>query len=226
MNEKSFLDDLFDDEPEVKEEKPEKKTKKELPDQGGVKVFLSHRMGLRNEARKVRSEQAIEAELNWHFKDGDSYHCFSFGDVDSLTYFKMVLRQQHIKFAFISTWCMAGEDVNDLRKWYRRGMIDRVDFYVGEIFRGSYSDVYNEVQKFIKEENGRMVTFKNYSKVMAIKGDKFDCLIESSANVNTNPRSENTVLTVDTELVNWYINLFADIKPFNDDFGAEPYRVN
>lgn len=35
MSEKSFLDDLFDDEPEVKEEKPEKKTKKELPDQGG-----------------------------------------------------------------------------------------------------------------------------------------------------------------------------------------------
>lgn len=191
-----------------------------------MQVYLSHRFGKRQEARKVRSEQALEQELNWHFNDGDIYHCFSFGDVDSLTYFKMVLRQQHINFAFISTWCMAGEDVDDLRKWYRRGMIDRVDFYVGEIFRGSYAEVYNEVQKFIKEESGRMVTFRNHSKVMAIKGEKFDCLIESSANVNTNPRSENTVLTVDTELVNWYINLFAGIIPFNDDFGAEPYRVN
>lgn len=52
-----------------------------------------------------------------------------------------------------------------------------------------------------------------------------DCLIESSANVNTNPRSENTVLTVDRELVNHYVQLFAEIVPFNKDFGAEPYKI-
>lgn len=50
---------------------------------------------------------------------------------------------------------------------------------------------------------------------MMIKGERFDCLIESSANVNTNPRSENTVLTVDDELVDAYVNLFKEIKPFN-----------
>lgn len=60
--------------------------------------------------------------------------------------------------------------------------------------------------------------------MMAVKGERFDCLIESSANVNTNPRSENTVLTVDTELVDHYVELFAGIEPFNQDFGAEPYK--
>lgn len=60
---------------------------------------------------------------------------------------------------------------------------------------------------------------------MVVKGKYFDCLIESSANVNTNPRSENTVITVDTELVNYYVELFGSIKPFNDDYGAEPYKV-
>lgn len=68
-----------------------------------------------------------------------------------------------------------------------------------------------------------MVIFRNHSKVMAIEGDRFDCLIESSANVNTNPRSENTVVTVDRDLVGAYINLFSEIIPFNKDYGAEPY---
>ena len=57
---------------------------------------------------------------------------------------------------------------------------------------------------------------------MAVVGEKFDCLIESSANVNTNPRSENTVLTVDTELVNYYIDLFNGIVPFNKEFRDTP----
>lgn len=118
---------------------------------------------------------------------------------------------------------MAGEDVADLRRWHERGLIDRVDFFVGEIFQRSYPDVYAAVREFISECGGRLVIFRNHSKVMAIAGERFDCLIESSANINTNPRSENTVVTVDRELTAKYIQLFSEIVPFNRDYGAEPY---
>lgn len=235
------LDGLFGDigpifggekEPEEKpepipEEKPKKKkkAKEEKPEQRPIQI--THRMGHRNIARKLASEAALEAALpKWQFEEGDSFHCFSFGDVDSLTFFKMILRQQNIKYCALSTWCMAGEDVNDLRRWHRTGLIGRVDFYLGEIFKGSYPEVYDEVQDFIKEEGGRLCIFRNHSKVMAIKGERFDCLIESSANINTNPRSENTVITIDSGLVDEYIKLFGEIIPFNrTDYGAEPYRV-
>lgn len=235
------LDGLFGDigpifgeekEPEEKpepipEEKPKKKkkAKEEKPEQRPIQI--THRMGHRNIARKLASEAALEAALpKWQFEEGDSFHCFSFGDVDSLTFFKMILRQQNIKYCALSTWCMASEDVNDLRRWHRTGLIGRVDFYLGEIFKGSYPEVYDEVQDFIKEESGRLCIFRNHSKVMAIKGERFDFLIESSANINTNPRSENTVITIDSGLVDEYIKLFGEIIPFNrTDYGAEPYRV-
>ena len=201
---------------------PEAEKKTPPPDQGGIKV--SHRMGARQLWRKASSEKALEEALPWHFHEGDCYHCFSFGDVDSFSFFKMVLRQQPIKYAAISTWCMAGEDVTDLRKWHERGLVGRVDFFMGEIFKGSYPDVYAVTREFIDECGGRLVIFRNHAKVMAIKGERFDCLIESSANINTNPRSENTVVTVDRELVESYIQLFSEIIPFNKDCGAEPYR--
>ena len=202
------------------EAEAEKKTPP--PEQGGIKV--SHRMGARQLWRKASSEKALESAMPWHFREGDCYHCFSFGDVDSFSFFKMVLRQQPIKYAAISTWCMAGEDVTDLRRWHERGMVGRVDFFLGEIFKSGYPDVYRAVQEFIQECGGRMVIFRNHSKVMAIEGERFDCLIESSANININPRSENTVLTVDRELTGEYIQLFSEIVPFNKDFGAEPYQ--
>jgi len=224
MDSLDFLDDLtfsFDEE-EEKVQVP--KVEKEKHPEQELTVSVKHRLGHRNQARKIASEAALENAMPWHFEPGDCFHCFSFGDVDSFTYLKMVMRQQRIKYLALSTWCMAGEDVKELMHWHKRKMIGRVDFFMGEIFRGSYPEVYHLTKEFVKQCGGRLVVFRNHSKVMAIKGDRFDCLIESSANVNTNPRSENTVVTVDSDLVDEYIKLFGQIIPFNDDYNAEPYK--
>lgn len=213
----------FGDSKAQKTGKQEKEKPKDTNEENHVRVH--QKMGFRNITRKVASEKALEESMPWHFKNGESYHCFSFGDVDSFTYLRMVARQQPIKYLALSTWCMAGEDVLELEEWHKKGIIGRVDFFMGEIFKGSYPMVYDEVKKFIKECGGRLVIFRNHSKVMAIKGERFDCLIESSANVNTNPRSENTVLTIDTELTDTYVKLFSEIVPFNDDYNAEPYKL-
>lgn len=188
-------------------------------------IRVSHRYGHRHLTRKATSEEALSQALDWHFREGDCYHCFSWGDVDALTFFKHVLRQQRVLYLALSTWCMAGEDVDDLREWHRRGMLGRVDFFVGEIFPGSYSEVYVAVLDFVQECGGRVAVFRNHSKVMVIVGERFDCLIESSANVNTNPRSENTVLTVDRQLVADYMELFNGIHSFDKATGEVPGYV-
>lgn len=200
--------------------------KTDLDKQPKKRVEVQHRKGHRQLTRKASSEQALMKALDWHFEEGDCYHCFSWGDVDSMSYFKHVLHQQRIHYLALSTWCMAGEDVDDLMEWYHRGILGRVDFFMGEIFQGSYPEVYAAVNDFVAEENGRLVTFRNHSKVMAIIGERFDCLIESSANVNTNPRSENTVLTVDRGLVAAYVDLFNGIKSYDQSrHDAEPYQI-
>lgn len=40
----------------------------------------------------------------------------------------------------------------------------------------------------------------------------FALVIESSANVNTNPRAEQTTLTVDRSLYDFYADAFADFR--------------
>lgn len=204
---------------DIPEEKPPKEEKPK-------RVTPSHRFGHRHISRKASSEQALMDTLDWYFTEGDCYHCFSFGDVDSMSYFKHVLHQQRILYLALSTWCMAGEDIDDLRQWHRRGMLGRVDFFMGEIFQGSYPEVFAATVEFVKECGGRLVIFRNHSKVMAIVGEKFDCLIESSANVNTNPRCENTVLTVDKSLVADYVNMFNGIESYNKEHDhGQPYII-
>ena len=168
--------------------------------------------------RRVLSELALEKELPWHFEQGVSYHCISFGDVDALTYLRVVVKQQRIKYALISSWCIASEDIREVRSWLERGYIGRVDGYVGEIFKASYYRQYEELQDLCRTLGGRVCIARLHAKVMVALGERFDCVVESSANVNTNPRIENAVITVDTDLAHWYKEFFDGIKSFERNF--------
>lgn len=176
--------------------------------------------------RRALSELALEKELEWHFKDGVTYHCLSFGDVDSLTYFRLIVKQQHIKYALLSTWTAASEDIAEIRQWIENGYVDRVDFYVGEIFKAGYRRQYDELISLCRTFGGRVCMLRNHSKIMVIIGDRFSVLVESSANLNGNPRIENTAITVDRELALWYKEQFDGFSSFDRDFdNVQPYIV-
>ena len=138
--------------------------------------------------------------------------------MDALTYLRCIVKQQRIKYALISTWCMASEDIAEIRSWLEKGYIGRCDFFVGEIFKASYYRQYEELIALCKELGGRVAICRNHSKVMVAIGERFDAVIESSANVNTNPRIEQAVITVDSELCAWYKAFFDGIKSFERNF--------
>ena len=81
--------------------------------------------------RRIKSELALEDVMPWHFEQGAAYHCFSFGDVDALTYLRAIIKQQRVEYALLSTWCMAVTDVEEITKWIDHGDLGRIDFYVG-----------------------------------------------------------------------------------------------
>ena len=58
---------------------------------------------------------------------------------------------------------------------------------------------------------GRVAVFRNHSKIMSGQGEKFAFTIESSANINTNPRTEQTQVTVNDELYHFYKDYFDGI---------------
>lgn len=175
---------------------------------------------------KLLSESALDDALDWHLEEGVAYHCISFGDVDSLTYLRHVLRQDKLEYVMISTWCMAMEDAEEIAKWVERGMIGRVDFYVGEIFKNGYRGVRDAIEAIARSCGGRVARFRNHSKIMAGFGSRLSFAIESSANINTNPRTEQAVITVDRGLAEFYKEFFDGINSFDPGFEDwEPYQL-
>lgn len=155
-------------------------------------------------------------------KPGDCWHFISAGDIDSLSFLKVIVRHQNIKHVIVSTWCMAAEDILQFDEWLASGKIQKVDFYVGEIFPGSYTVEYKMLREIIDRYHcGRVAVFRNHSKIMTGDGEKFPFALESSANINTNPRTEQTTLTVSGELYRFYKDYFDGIVSIDKKTGAQ-----
>jgi hypothetical protein len=164
--------------------------------------------------RRAFSESRLMDAVGMELKEGDQIHCITAGDVDGLSYLKLMLRHQDLEYCLLSTWCMANDDVLQIEEWIEQGKIKKMDVYVGEIFPGSYAVEHRELERVITPEIGRICVFKNHSKIFAGHGDKFYFGIQTSANVNTNPRTENGCITISKEIFDFYKDYFDGIISF------------
>ena len=145
-------------------------------------------------------------------ENGKSYHFMTGGDIDGLSYLKIILNKQRLNHVLLSTWCMSSEDIYQIQDWLENGKLNKVDMYVGEIFSGTYKKEMALLQQvFNKHQCGRICVFRNHSKIIAGMGENFSFFVESSANLNTNPRNENGCITIGKDIFNFYYQYYNNI---------------
>ena len=151
---------------------------------------------------------------------GFVYNFLTRGDIDALSYLKLIIRQQNIHHAIVSTWCVDMNDIRTMKKWVDDGRIGRLDLYLGEIYTtGRHGLEAADFQaEFDGYDNVKVVVTRNHSKIMAGKGEKYTFVVQTSANINTNPRIENACIMVpedaDAEyLFQFYLDFFQTVKP-------------
>ncbi len=167
------------------------------------------------EYRRAYSETQLLDAIGINLKEGDIWHCITAGDVDALSYLKVILRHQDLEHCLFSTWCMANDDVLQIEEWIKAGKIKKLDAYVGEIFPNSYRIEYDELKRIITPNIGRIAVFRNHAKIFAGYGKKFAFGIQTSANINTNPRAENGCIVVGKEIYEFYKEYFDGIISFD-----------
>lgn len=214
-----FDQDIDDDSLGVPTPKKPKKDRRPLTeDQIKARAIRSKQ---RSVMRRAESEQHMNEVLDWHLQDGMAYHCISGGDVDFLTYMRGIVKQHPLEYCLFSTWCMAMEDAQEIVGWLERGFVKRADVYVGEIFIQHYMNIFEFLADRIPQWGGRLCMQRNHAKVMVgywkdDKGEVHGVTVTSSANINTNPRIEQAVITVDKEVADFYKSFFDDLKPKNN----------
>jgi len=176
--------------------------------------------------RRAYSETQLLDIVGNDFKNGEVYNCITGGDVDGLSFLKVVLRQQNLDYVLMSTWVMANDDILQIEEWLEEGKIKKCDIYVGEIFSKTYSVEYKELKRIITPLIGRVAIFKNHSKIFAGYGDKFHFGIQTSANINTNPRCENGSITINEDIFHFYKDYFDGINTFDAEYRSNQSKMN
>jgi hypothetical protein len=150
-------------------------------------------------------------------EQGVSYNFITQGDVDQLSYLMLVMRTlKKLDYLLVSTWCCSSEDIVYLFNLHEQGKLNKLDFYVGEIFQRSYPKEYELLLHFYKKYPiGRICLFPNNSKIFAgISNDNIGFVVQTSANMNTNPRTENGNIQLDNGLFEFYRDYFNGINSF------------
>ena len=172
--------------------------------------------GIKHIPRKILGRAAMEQLLPRRLKEDECYHCFTFGRLDSMDFLNHIIRDQHIQYVAMSSWAVNASALAELDDAINRGDLDRVDFYVSDYFIKSHNGTEYQAMKAFQEKHPcKIAAFLNHSKVMAIFGDRYDCVIETSANANANPRNEHVTVSISSELAFWYKEVFDYIEPFN-----------
>ena len=202
----------FNDDYGVDENKPLPKEKEQIKRRSVECLELSTKYEFKRAFSEVKLLESLKYE---RLKENTSYNFITGGDVDALSFLKIVLNEQNLDYLLFSTWCMAAEDILQFDEWLKSGRIKKLDAYVGEIFPNSYKIEYKQmIDMFERHKCGRIAVFKNHSKIFAGYGDKFYFGIQTSANINTNPRTENGNITLSKELFQFYKSYFDGIKSF------------
>lgn len=202
---------FWDEEP-ANQEKPKTQEKRSHRRTTAIRT-VSDKTYYRRGFSEARILEAMNLE---RIAMGDRWHFISAGDADSLSFLMVVINQvKHVRHLIVSTWVLASEDIIQLQNWIEDGTIEKLDIYVGEIFPNQYKVEWQMLKDMFSETDcGRLCYFRNHSKVMACDCGDFYAVIESSANINTNPRTENTAITADKSLFEFYRQYFDGINSF------------
>ncbi len=177
----------------------------------------------RHHMRRANAEATLAEILPARIADGESWHVASRGDIDALSYLRHILAGvPHLDHVLMSTWCIAKKDLTEIGAWLDAGRIEQFDLYAGEIFPGSYGDEYEHMLNLCEAYGARLIVAKNHSKVTLAcnVAEGYYIAIESSANVNTNPRIEQSAIHCNRDLHAFYLEFFNGIKSIDKTSAA------
>lgn len=184
-------------------------------DQRETRRAVAQKSANRHHMRRANAEATLAEILPARFTEGDTWHVASRGDIDALSYVRHALAgTTHLDHLLMSTWCIAKNDLTEIAGWLDSGRIEQFDLYAGEIFPGSYGDEYEQMMAMCDTYGARLIVAKNHSKITLAcnTGENYYLTVESSANVNTNPRIEQSAIHCGRDLHAFYLEFFSGIK--------------
>ncbi len=134
---------------------------------------------------------------------GESVHVVSGAKFDFWTWVPVMLQWiGRSESLYCSTWTLSRANAVELFEVWDAGKIGLAHFLTGTYFKRRETAVYSLLLNGIRQRGGRYRAFQNHAKVLLLDapaGGQW-IVVEGSANLTSNPRTEQYVITSDRAL--------------------------
>lgn len=172
----------------------------------------------RNKRKKfniAESVKEIESMVSVLPDDSTCYKFMSDGGFSSISFVKFVADRTRINYLFASTLRVGAKHLGMLDYLHRAQKLGMCEFVVGGIMRdGSKLDkkygYYEDLENVCRKNNWIVKVINNHSKVILFDTDIGRFVLETSSNLNENPKCEQFSFEKDSELFEFYMDFFRE----------------
>jgi hypothetical protein len=159
---------------------------------------------LRDLRRKENAGDAIKG-----FKKGVELYGFTKGLFSLSDLLEELLKITGPAELFISTWTASKANVANMIKLIQSGKITKSYWFVDFSFHRRCPELSMEIRKVFGDDAVRIG--KNHAKFTLIKNNDWDIVVQTSMNLNQNPRFENFTIAHDPQLASFLGDILNEL---------------
>lgn len=145
------------------------------------------------------------------------------GGFSSIGFINYVATLEDIEELYVSTFRIGKLQFGTLLNLHKNGCINEVHLITSSTqsktdvfaeYKGKKYNYYEYIVSKCKQQNWKLTVFDNHSKLILMRTRKNWYVIETSSNLNENPKCEQFSFENDETLFNWYKELFLEIEDY------------
>lgn len=183
---------------------------------GLVKKMISKKRAFFNVGRE---RNQLEALIGYPPSINDCYKMISInGGFSTIGIINYVANIEPIEELYVSTFRIGKNHFKSLLNLHNKNKLKICNFITSvsqkEIDFSREDDGYNYfeyIQKKCEEIGWKLKIFNNHSKILLMKTKSNYYVVETSSNLNENPKTEHFSWENDKELYNWYLEIFKEL---------------
>lgn len=148
--------------------------------------------------------------------DEQVYKFVSFGEFSSIAFINYIANKTTVNVLCCTTLTLGKKHLQVLNQLYKSNKIKKIKMIVGEIAKkGNTQSRYgywDNIIKIFETNKWEIAAVNNHSKILLFDTDLGKYVLETSSNLNENPKIEQFSFEKNEELYGFYLELFEEIK--------------
>lgn len=148
------------------------------------------------------------------------------GGWSALAFIKWVGEKEKIEEMFVSTFRIGKKHFQELQLMYQKNQLGIVHFVTSAtqkkvdgkaVYNGTNYNYYDYIQKVYEENGWDLKIYDNHSKLILMQTKENYYVLETSSNLNENPKMEQFSFENDEKLFNFYKQIFEVLLVKNEN---------